>query len=303
MENVLCNLCGSGDAIPLIVGRDRAFHPEERFSVVKCVTCALAYLNPRPDAKELPGYYPVEYMNGLRDYTHNQQGIVKVGQDIWLRRRTPRFVPGGRALDIGCNGGGYLLALRRMGWDVHGIEMDPAVAEYARAQFGLDVRTGSAEAALPEIPDGHFDVVTMWHVLEHLADPSRVLSEIHRILKPGGRLMLEVPNFGSVARSVLRTYWFPLELPRHFYHFTPPTLEALLRKAGFEETGVRGVPSALSMTLSVQLMWNRWTGNLAGRGIILNPVLLCLSFPPSWLLAQFGLSSHMVADAKAAVRA
>jgi 2-polyprenyl-3-methyl-5-hydroxy-6-metoxy-1,4-benzoquinol methylase len=268
------------------------------FHVVRCASCALVYLNPRPDSKELPGYYPPEYQNGLRDYPHNQKAaIVKVGQDMWLRRRTPPFVPGGRVLDIGCSGGGYLLALREKGWDVHGVEMDPAVAEFTRSKFDIDVRTGAAEGVLRDFPDGHFDVVTMWHVLEHLSDPSKVLSEIRRILKPGGRLMLEVPNFRCLSRMLLRTYWFPLELPRHFYHFTPRTLEAMLTKAGFQHADVKGVPSALAITLSLQLLWNKWTGNLEGRGFILNPLLLVLFFFPSWLLARVGWSAHMTADA------
>jgi len=295
MESVDCNLCGSADVVPVIVGRDRLFHPKKTFHVVRCASCALAYLNPRPDGEELSQYYPLEYQTGLRDYPFRQDRIMKVGLGIWLRRRTPPFVPGGRLLDIGCSGGGYLLEMRKVGWNVYGVEMDPDVSRLE--QLGLDVRAGTAEAAMAEFPDGHFDVVTSWHVLEHLFDPSRVLAEAYRVLKPGGRLMLEVPNFNCLSRLMLRTFWFPLELPRHLYHFAPGTLEALLRKAGFEEITIRGVPSALSLTLSMQLIWNRWTGNAKGQGMILNPALLGLFFPVSWLLGKFRWSSHMTADA------
>jgi SAM-dependent methyltransferase len=173
--------------------------------------------------------------------------------------------------------------------------MDPDVERLEA--LGLKVRSGLAEAALAEYPDEHFDVVTSWHVLEHVLDPSRVLAEAYRILKPGGVLMLEVPNFDSLGRTVLRTYWFPLELPRHLYHYTPKTLGALLRKAGFGEITIKGVPSALSVTLSLQLIWNRLTGNLKSRWLILNPLLLGIFFPISWVLAKFHRSSHMTADA------
>lgn len=209
----------------------------------------------------------------------------------------PALRAGGRVLDIGCAGGGYLLALRQLGWDVHGVEMTPALARYAREQFGLDVRTGAAEVALAEFPDGYFDVITMWHVLEHLANPSGVLAEVCRLLKPGGRLMLEVPNFHSLSRLILRTYWFPLELPRHLYHFTPQTVAAMLTKAGFHAIRLRGVPAAVAATWSLQLLWNAWTGSAGGRAIAVNPVLLCLFFPGSWLLARFHLSAHMTAEA------
>jgi 2-polyprenyl-3-methyl-5-hydroxy-6-metoxy-1,4-benzoquinol methylase len=295
MESVACNLCGSDQMIPVIMGRDRVFHPENTFHVVRCAECALAFLNPRPDAGELGYHYPLEYQTGLRDYSKSTRPMMKVGMGIWLRRRTPPLIPGGRMLDIGCSGGGYLLEMRKRGWEVHGIEMDPDVPRLK--ELGLDVRSGLAEEALAEFPDNHFDLVTSWHVLEHVMDPSRVLAEAYRVLKPGGLLMLEVPNFGSLARSVLRTYWFPLELPRHLYHFTPKTLGALLRKAGFEKVTLKGVPSALSDTLSLQLIWNRLTGNLKSRWLILNPVLLAIFFPISWLLAQFHWSSHMTADA------
>lgn len=301
MESVACNLCGSDQMIPVIVGRDRLFHPDSTFNVVRCADCTLAYLNPRPDAEELGAYYPLEYHAGVRDYHDSPCSTMQVGLGIWLRRRTPPFVPGGRLLDIGCSGGGYLLEMRKRGWEVHGVEMDPDVRRFE--QLGLSVRSGLAEVALAEFPDEHFDVVTSWHVLEHVFDPSRVLSEAYRILKPGGVLMLEVPNFDSLDRRVLRTYWAALELPRHLYHFTPKTLGALLQKAGFRESVIRGVPYALSLTLSLQLIWNRLTGNLKGRWLILNPLLLAIFFPISWLLAQFALSSAMTANAvKAASR-
>jgi SAM-dependent methyltransferase len=184
-----------------------------------------------------------------------------------------------------------------LGWEVHGVEVAPELAQHAREEFNLDVSTGPAEVALPRFPNDHFDVVSMWHVLEHLFDPSWVLAEVYRILKPGGRLMLEVPNFHSLSRFILRTYWFPLELPRHLYHFTPQTLQAMLTKGGFRVTSLKGVPAALAITMSLQLLWNRCTGDPGGRGIILNPALLSLFFPMSWLLARFRLSAHMSAEA------
>lgn len=295
MESVDCNLCGSAEVIPVIEGRDRLYESEERFHVVRCTRCSLAYLNPRPDETEIGGYYPLEYQTGVRDYPQSQRPMMKVGLGIWLRRRTPAYVPGGRLLDVGCSGGGYLLEMRKLGWDVHGVEMDPDVSRLDR--LGLDVRAGTAEQGLAEFPDAYFDVVTSWHVLEHVFDPSRVLSEAYRVLKPGGRLMLEVPNFDCLSRLTLRTFWFPLELPRHLYHYAPKTLEALLSKTGFQQIAVRGVPSALALTLSLQLMWNRLTRNPRGRWMILNPVLLAPFFPVSWLLGKFRWSSHITADA------
>jgi putative addiction module CopG family antidote len=101
-------------------------------------------------------------------------------------------------LDIGCGSGFYLAALREAGWDGEGIEPGETAAQFARKHCGLPVHNSNAEEALAACRDGSFDLVTMWHVLEHLPDPAKVLAEVRRILRPGGTLMLEVPNFSSI---------------------------------------------------------------------------------------------------------
>jgi hypothetical protein len=120
--------------------------------------------------------------------------------------------------------------------------------------------------------------------------------EVHRVLKPGGRFLLEVPNFQSPSRMFLRTYWGALDLPRHLYHFSPATLNAVVEKAGLSVTALRGVPAAVIGTMSLQLLWNGLTRARSAR-MVLNPALLALLFPASWLLARFRLSAHMSAEA------
>ena len=303
MEHTACNLCGSQNTQPLIEGCDRSSGRKETYSVVRCAECGLAYLNPRPDAQELPSYYQVEYYQGtLRDAhwaleREDARGIRKVGIDLMLGRRTPPFVEGGRLLDVGCSEGSYLVAMRARGWEVHGVEMDAEAVRFAREHYGLDVRTGQAEGLLAGFPDNHFDVVTLWHVLEHFSDPVRILADIGRILKPGGRLMIEVPNFQGFSRLVFRTYWAPLELPRHLYHFTPRTLAAMLAKTGYQGVEVRGAPAAVAATASLQLLRNQWAHDPGSSGLSWNPLLLALAFPASWLLARFRRSAFMTAAA------
>jgi SAM-dependent methyltransferase len=296
MESVRCNLCGIDDAPALMVGADRVFDIGGAFRVVRCRRCGLVYLNPRPDSKELAVHYPPEYCASLQPQEWQGVAAWKVGIDMVTRRRLPRDVPPGRALEVGCAEGYYLLALRERGWQVAGVEISPEMARVARDEYGLDVRTGAAETTLADYADASFDLVAMWHVLEHVTDPAGVLKQIRRILKPNGRLVLEVPNFRGLSRSMFRTYWAALELPRHLYHFTPTTLRALLTSAGLHMNAVTGVPAAVVATGSLQLVWNRVTGR-RGNALFVNQPLIVLCFIPSLMLARMGLSAHMAVEA------
>jgi SAM-dependent methyltransferase len=138
----------------------------------------------------------------------------------------------GRVLDIGCGRGFLLDAFRRRGWSVQGTELDDRSAAHAREVLGLEVETG-----LPEEwpwPDGHFDAVVMWHVLEHLHEPRLALERARRLLRPRGVLMVGVPNFGSAEARLAGAGWFHLDVPRHVVHLTTEWLEGALDAAGFE---------------------------------------------------------------------
>jgi SAM-dependent methyltransferase len=136
----------------------------------------------------------------------------------------------GRVLDVGCGDGDFLAALKQRGWEVHGVEPSPAAAALARGK-GVAVHEG--ELASTDFPAGSFDVVTFWHVLEHLPEPLVELAAARRLLRDDGLLVVEVPNSASVTFRLCREHWFPLSVPRHFQHFTSTTLRALLQKAGF----------------------------------------------------------------------
>lgn len=145
--------------------------------------------------------------------------------------RLPHWRTGGRALDVGCGNGAHLLLLKRLGWEVAGFDLaDHTVPEVREA--GIRVHTGSLEAWASG-KDGSFELITLWHVLEHVEEPRAVLRSIRRLLAPGGILMLEVPNRESLPAKIFRQHWIGYDLPRHLSHFTAKTVSRLLHEAGF----------------------------------------------------------------------
>jgi len=146
-------------------------------------------------------------------------------------REVERHRGAGRLLDVGCGKGGFLRGARDRGWRCFGVEISFQASNDAR-RMGLDVATGRFEDV--DYPDSFFDVITMYHVLEHLHDPRQALSKAYQLLKSEGLLVVAVPNFDSLQARLFGQRWYHLDAPRHLYHFTPRTLKMLLHQIGFK---------------------------------------------------------------------
>ena len=161
------------------------------------------------------------------------QYILSAIFDRLTYRSFPRPGGGRKLLDVGCGSGAYLAMARELGWRTYGVESNPAAAQYALKTLDLEVQTGDfGEASYPE---KHFDVITMWHSLEHFSDPLQIIRKVRALLKDDGMLMIGVPNFASLDRNLFRESWNGLEIPLHAWHFTPASLQYLLKESGFEK--------------------------------------------------------------------
>lgn len=223
--SVPCNLCGSTQ-VEAIRSQDR--HGAPLRSVI-CRDCGLVWTDPRPSPEQLRAFYEIEYR---RDYKGTYQPqpkhsyrAGKVAVDRFKRIRD-LLKPAAKVLDVGAGSGEVVYVLRAMGYDASGFEPNEGYSLYASEVLGLPVAQGFYQDAA--VPAESQDFVTVFHALEHMDNPLDVLHHAHRWLRPGGLLLIEVPNSEATCQQPHTQFHLG-----HLYHFNLPTLENLGRRAGF----------------------------------------------------------------------
>jgi len=208
------------------------------FKIVHCRNCEVAFTQPVPAPDTWSRYYPQAYY-GAAGAKRFPAPVEWVQHRLYAARirRLEKLNGGrpGRVLDVGCGRGFLLQEFRRRGWEVLGTEADNKAAAHAQQVLQLPVKVGALEAL--DLSAASFDAIVLWHVLEHLADPTTTLAEVHRLLRPGGIVLVGVPNFGSWEARLCRDKWFHLDVPRHLAHFTLASLENALQQAGLRLSG------------------------------------------------------------------
>ena len=199
--------------------------------IAVCPECGLGRLHPMPSEAEIRSFYPDRYYGEPgRKFWPSVEALLRVVGSRHVRFLSRGLPEGGRILDVGCGRGVHLAALADRGFEVHGFELSESAARGADPRAKLTIAPDLAEARYPA---ASFDSVILWHVLEHLPDPVATLAEIRRILRPGGQLVVAVPNFSSLQARWAGPGWFHLDPPRHLYHFPIAALERLLASSGF----------------------------------------------------------------------
>lgn len=231
----MCPLCKSDKT-------RKAFNLDTRtfgnaFSVSQCETCGIGWTDPAPAEAVIALFYPEEYhgKNGKERFNTLMETLV------WITRRSRaehismiRSGNPGKILDIGCGRGWMLSLLRDKKWDVYGTELSQGSSSFAKTELGVNVLTKKVEDC--NFETSFFDVITLWHVLEHLPDPVSSLKEVNRVMKVGGVLYVEVPDFGGIQSRFFGNKWFHVDAPRHLFHFNKESLKAYLEKTGFDIT-------------------------------------------------------------------
>jgi SAM-dependent methyltransferase len=231
IETVDCCFCGSSEYSP--------YDSVDEWRIVKCNHCGFCFTNPRPTVESLPSFYDLRYFKDddvARLGFFNEDGSPNLGQDIGYHHRIAdlesRVDKRGSLLELGAALGGFLSVMRKRGWKVSGVEVSREAVEIARKNEGINIFCGKLEEF--ETTET-YDVVCMYHSLEHTPNPAFVIEKTYELLNPGGIVVIEVPNLeGFDARINRERKLLSYDLPRHLSHFTPALLSKKLEKKGFE---------------------------------------------------------------------
>lgn len=220
-----CPTCGSTDAAHEL--------DKDHMRIVRCSSCDLVYVTPTFDEAHYKSVYASqEYQDIVRDLgiKSHEYRVQRFGQER-VALMAPHLPSKPRYLDVGCSTGFVVEAARDAGWEAIGLDLNPSAIEFGRTR-DLDVRAVALEDA--GFPDGSFDAVSLFDVLEHLLDPVRTLRACTRLLKPGGIVFLYVPNYDSASRLLMGKDAHFIWPTHHLNYYTPATIRDLLAREGLD---------------------------------------------------------------------
>ena len=271
-----CCICNSADAEKIGAGRDFEYHTsDDIFNVMRCNSCGLIYLNPRPEVSEFETIYPSNYH--AFDFSEEDFGIVyKIRSRLEAKRLLSwckNLPDDARILDVGCGDGFHLKLLERYGkktWKLEGVDIDKRAVEMAKKR-GLKVHHGSVGET--DLPENAFDLAFTVQTIEHTENPHKFLTAIKKVLKTGGKLVIVTDNTESFDFKIFKnSHWGGYHFPRHWNLFNKNNLAKLGEKAGFE---VEKITTQISPVNWVYSFHNKFVD----------------TEKPQWLIDRFTLKS------------
>ncbi len=244
-----CPVCRGNKFSTVLRCRDY-FVSSETFEVIECSQCKMRMTKDFPDDKSIGRYYET---TGYISHSDTKKGIVNTlyhqvrkrmlrKKAVWIEENSG--LKTGKLLDVGTGTGYFAGMMKERGWDVSVIEKNDAARGFAEKNFQLSAYPTTDDLIEKKAPEftGKIDIITLWHVLEHIEQLNESLSQFFTLLKPGGTLTIAVPNCDSYDARKYKNVWAAYDVPRHLWHFRKEQMEILAGKHGFHISGIKKMP-------------------------------------------------------------
>lgn len=231
-----CPVCGAAGISKVVAAKDNTVSQEE-FDIFQCSNCQLRFTQNVPDASSIGNYYKSE---NYISHSNTSKGLVNRAYQLVrkiVNRQKRNLVEkttglkNGNLLDMGSGTGYFLGEMKKANWKISGLEPDAGARKMALELNNVSL--GAAETFF-RLPVNHFDVITLWHVLEHVHELKRYVAHFKLLLKEKGFLFIAVPNYKSLDAEIYKEHWAAYDVPRHLYHFAPQAMKQLLETSGFK---------------------------------------------------------------------
>ena len=239
IELKTCPVCTGTDIDKFLSVKDHSISGEV-FNITMCKSCGFRFTNPTPSEDSIGKYYQSE---NYISHSDTNKGIInklyhlvrKQSLKSKLSLVNKASSKKGNLLDIGCGTGYFLQACKENGWMIDGMEPDPSARTLAEKNTNQEIYKDLFSIK----EENKYDVITLWHVLEHVHKLNESIQHIHKLLKEKGTLIIAVPNCLSYDSSIYGEYWAAYDVPRHLYHFTPDDMDKLLKRHKFTRTDIQ----------------------------------------------------------------
>lgn len=210
---------------------------KETFTIIECDNCSLRYTSGAPASDQIARYYKSE---NYISHTNTSKGVINLVYQ-WVRKfmlgkkrkliTQVATISTGTLLDYGSGAGAFLAHMKKAGWNATGVEPDADARSTAHRDFGVELLKPTD---LNNLSAAQFDVITLWHVVEHIHALDKTIAQLKLLLKPQGVILIAVPNYTSLDAYHFGPYWAAYDVPRHLYHFSPHSMDVLMQKHGLK---------------------------------------------------------------------
>jgi len=274
-----CPACKSIDIFPKLEAQDYTVS-NEKFSIWHCANCSIRFSQDVADQNSIGKYYKSD---NYISHSDTKSGLVNSLYHsirkftLLLKRKliqNQTQLKSGTILDIGCGTGAFLNTMKEAGWKITGLEPDDRAITKAKSLYQIQPQPSSE---LFNMSEQQFDAITMWHVLEHVHQLNEYFFQIRKILKDNGTLFIAVPNYTSFDAYFYKETWAAYDVPRHLYHFSPMSMELLVKRYGMK---IKTIKPMWFDSYYVSMLSEKYRGNKLGllRAVLIGKIsnILCL---------------------------